>query len=48
VRVEEVREAGAYTFEDIRDQLEAQITRRKQLAAVLERLRERTYIEIMM
>jgi peptidyl-prolyl cis-trans isomerase SurA len=48
VKVEEVREAGAYTFEDIRDQLEAQITRRKQLAAVLERLRERTYVEIMM
>ena len=47
-RIEEIREAGAYTFEDLRDQIEQQIIRRKQLEGILERLRERTYIEILM
>lgn len=48
VRVEEIREAGAYTLADVRDQLEQQITRRKQLEGILEQLRERTYIDILM
>ncbi len=48
VRVDEVREAGAFSFEDVQSQLQQQITRRKQLAVILEQLRERTYIEIML
>jgi peptidyl-prolyl cis-trans isomerase SurA len=47
VKIDEVREAGAYTFEDVRDQLENQITRRKQLEAILDQLRENTYIQIL-
>ncbi len=47
VEVEEIREAGAYTLPDVREQLEAQITRQRQIESILERLRARTYIEIL-
>lgn len=43
-----IRAAGSYTFEDLRDQLEQQIIRRKQLESVLEKLREQTYVDILM
>lgn len=48
VRVEEIREAGAYTFEDLRGRIAAQLRQEKQVERVLERLRERTYIDIRM
>lgn len=46
VKIKEVREAGAYTLDDVRDQLQQQITQRKQYERILEELRRRTYIEI--
>jgi peptidyl-prolyl cis-trans isomerase SurA len=48
VRVREVREAGAYTFEDVKPQLAQQLQRSLQIEALLERLRANTYIEIRM
>jgi peptidyl-prolyl cis-trans isomerase SurA len=48
VRVREVREAGAYTFEDVRTQLAAQVQQEKQIERLLTDLRQRTYIEIRM
>lgn len=46
VRVEEIREAGAYTFEDVRPQLASQLQQEKQIERIIADLRERTYIEI--
>lgn len=46
VKVTRVREAGAYTFEDVRPQLAQQLQRQKQQERILSELRERTYIEI--
>lgn len=48
VEVVEVREAGAYTFEDLRGQIAAQIQQEKQIERLLEGLRSRTHIEIRM
>ncbi len=48
VKVLEVREAGAYTFEDLRPQLASQLQQEKQLERILEELRARTYIQIRM
>lgn len=48
VWVEEIREAGAYTFEDLRSQIATQIRQEKQQERLLEDLRERTYIDIRM
>jgi peptidyl-prolyl cis-trans isomerase SurA len=48
VRVREVREAGAYTFEDVKPQLAQQLQRSLQIEAILEDLRGRTYVEIRM
>ena len=48
VRVREVREAGAVTFEDLRGQLAEQLQQQKQLARILSDLRARTYVEIRM
>jgi peptidyl-prolyl cis-trans isomerase SurA len=48
VEVVEVREAGAYTLEDLRGQIAGQIQQEKQIAKLLEGLRARTYIEIRM
>ena len=48
VSVLEVREAGAYTFEDLRGQLASQLQQEKQLERLLEGLRANTYIEIRM
>lgn len=47
LRVERVREAGSYTFEDVKSQLAAQLQQEKQLERVLEDLRSRTYIQIL-
>ena len=46
VRVTEVREAGTYTFEDIRGQLSNRLVQQRQIAKILEDLRSRTHIEI--
>jgi hypothetical protein len=46
VEVVEVREAGAYTFEDLRPTLASRLQEEKQRNRVLEGLRERTFIEV--
>ena len=46
LKVTEVREAGAYTFEDLKDQLAERLLRQKQIAKILEDLRAKTHIEI--
>jgi len=48
VEVVQVREAGAYTFEDLRGQLAGQLQQEKQIQRLIDGLRERTYIEIVM
>jgi len=48
IRVEEVREAGAYTFEDVRAQLASQLQQEKQRERLLAQLRANTYIDIRM
>ncbi len=47
VKVEGIREAGAYTFEDVRNQLANQVQQEKQLERIISDLREQTYIEIL-
>jgi peptidyl-prolyl cis-trans isomerase SurA len=47
VKVDGIREAGAYTFEDVRGQLASRVQQEKQLERIIEDLRERTYIEIL-
>lgn len=48
VRVREIREAGAYTFEDVRSQLAQQLQQTKQVEKLLDRLKAGTHIEILM
>jgi len=48
IHVLEVREAGAYTFEDLRPQLASQLQREKQLERLIAGLRAKTHIEIRM
>ncbi len=48
VGVVEVREAGAYTFEDLRAQIASQLQREKQIERLLAGLRESTYIDVRM
>jgi len=48
ISVIEVREAGAYTFEDLRGQLAAQLQQERQIERIIEQLRARTYIDIRM
>ncbi len=48
VRVRQIREAGAYTFEDVKTQLAQQIQRNKQIQRILDELRARTHVEIRM
>ena len=48
VRVREIREAGAYTFEEVKAQLAEQVQRTKQMQRLLDELRARTHIEIRM
>jgi peptidyl-prolyl cis-trans isomerase SurA len=47
VRVREIREAGAYTFEDVRPQLAQQLQQSKQIQVVIDQLRENAYVEIL-
>lgn len=46
IHVIEVREAGSYTFEDLRGQLASRLQQEKQEDRVLEQLRARAHIEI--
>lgn len=46
VRVTDVREAGTYTFEDLRGQLSNRLVQQRQIAKILEDLRAKTHIEI--
>ncbi|MDH3270231.1 MAG: peptidylprolyl isomerase [Gemmatimonadota bacterium] len=48
VKVSEIREAGAYTFEDLRGQIASQLQQEKRIERLLEQLRARTHIEIRM
>jgi peptidyl-prolyl cis-trans isomerase SurA len=48
LRVREIREEGAYTFEDVKAQLAQQVQRTKQIQRMLEQLRANTYIDIRM
>ena len=48
VRVQDIREAGAFTFEDVRSVLAQQLQEIRQTELILERLRQNTYIDIRM
>ncbi|SVB95516.1 uncharacterized protein METZ01_LOCUS248370, partial [marine metagenome] len=48
VKVVSIREAGAYTFEDLRGQIAGQLQQEKQRARLLEGLRTNAHIEIRM
>jgi len=48
VKVLQVREAGAYTFEDLRGNISGQLQQEKQRQQILEDLRSKTYIDIRM
>lgn len=48
IEVVEVREAGAYTFEDVRAQLASQLQQEKQRERLIAQLRANTYIDIRM
>lgn len=47
IRVVELREAGAYTLDDLRPQITAQLAQERQIEAILEDLRARTYVDIL-
>ena len=46
VRVAEVRDAGAYTFEDVRDQIRSNLQQQKRIERLWESLRARNHVEI--
>lgn len=46
LKILEVREAGAFTFEDVRDQVESTLRQQKLQERMLEELRRGTYVEI--
>jgi parvulin-like peptidyl-prolyl isomerase len=48
VKILEVREAGAYTFEDLRGQLATQVQQDLQRERIMEDLRAQSYVEIRM
>jgi parvulin-like peptidyl-prolyl isomerase len=48
IKVLEVREAGAYTFEDLRPTIASQIQEEKRRQRILEELRAKTYIDVRM
>lgn len=48
LKVLEVREEGAYTFEDLKERLASQIRQQKQIQRILDDLRTSTYVEIRM
>jgi len=48
VKVDEIHEAGAYTFDEVKDQLAQNLQRQKQLSKLLQSLREKTHVDIRM
>jgi peptidyl-prolyl cis-trans isomerase SurA len=48
VKIEEIREAGAYTFEDVRPLLAEQLQQMKKQERILSRQREDTYVDVRM
>ncbi len=46
VEVTDVKPAGDYTFEEVRAQIEEQLTEQKRIERLLEELRRRTYIDL--
>ncbi|MGD8320983.1 MAG: peptidylprolyl isomerase [Gemmatimonadota bacterium] len=48
VKVRQIREAGAYTFDDVKGQLAQQLQRSKQVERILADLRAKTHVEILM
>lgn len=48
VKVDQIREAGAYTFEEVKSQLAQQLQQNKQIEKILADLKQRTYIDIRM
>lgn len=48
LRVDEIRAAGEFTFEDLRDQIQQALTQQKRLERIYQRLRDATYVDIRM
>lgn len=48
LRVDEIRAAGDFTFEDLRDQIQQALTQQKRLERIYEKLRDATYVDIRM
>lgn len=48
VKLREIREAGEYTFEDVRSQLQERLIQQKQIERIVEELKARAYIDIRM
>jgi peptidyl-prolyl cis-trans isomerase SurA len=48
LRVDDIRQAGAYTFADVKAQLAEKVKQDKQIEKIIEDLRQRTYIDIRM
>ncbi len=48
VKVKEIREAGSYSFEDVRAQLEQRLIQQKQIQRIVADLKKQTYIELRM
>lgn len=46
IKVNEIREAGEFTFEDLRDTIRDRVSQQKRVDRILEELRERTYVDI--
>jgi peptidyl-prolyl cis-trans isomerase SurA len=46
LRVEEIREGGEFTFEDLRDQIRSRLQEQKLLRRILDDLRSRIFVEI--
>jgi len=47
IKVTEIREAGAYTFDDVRPQLAQQLQQSKQVQRIIDDLRSKAYVEIL-
>ena len=48
IQVNEIREAGPRTFDDVKDQLRARLQEQRLMERIIQRLRDRSYVEIRM
>lgn len=48
LRVDEIREAGEFTFEDLRDQIRETLSQQKRIERVYQSLRDRMYVDVRM